>query len=316
VIGRHFRANEPERAIESIGDLPTRLGDDELVWIDVERDDPIVPDLLERLGLATARDRLSRPSAQPELLRIDGVVVVSAAGLEPGGEPVRPITLDIAAVDDAVVSVRDGPVAGLDDVSVIVQGSSELGRLDAASFVAVLLDGVIGAYFEAVEVIERQIDAIDDRALQKEADDSLLSALLGIRRQIAILRRALAPHRTVVAALARPDLGLRTESTPDPWPALLERVERAIDAVENGRELLIGSFDLLMTRTAQRTNDIVRVLTVASVVLLPAVVIAGLLGMNFESPIFEADGLFLPVVLAVGGLCLTILLVARRLRWV
>ena len=51
--------------------------------------------------------------------------------------------------------------------------------------------------------------------------------------------------------------------------------------------MLIGTFDVHMTRTAQRTNDIVRVLTWTSVILLPAVVLAGIMGMNFKVPLFD-----------------------------
>jgi Mg2+ and Co2+ transporter CorA len=236
-------------------------------------------------------------------------------GLRADEDLPRPVTLDIAAGSNAVLSVRDGRVAGLDDVASTAQGSSEVGRLDAAVFVAVLLDDVVGAFFRALEALERRIDEIDDRTLRIGKDTTLLPALVGVRRDIAVLRRTLAPHRTVVSALARPDLGLRSAGAIDPWPALVDRVERAIDAVENARQLLIGSFDLLMTRAAQRTNDIVRILTVASVTLLPAGVIAGAFGMNFRSPIFDAEGLFLPVLIAIAGLCLAILATARWRGW-
>ncbi len=53
--------------------------------------------------------------------------------------------------------------------------------------------------------------------------------------------------------------------------------------MKNGRELLLGSFDVYMTRTTQRTNEIVKTLTIVSIVLLPAGVIAGVMGMNLSA---------------------------------
>jgi magnesium transporter len=54
----------------------------------------------------------------------------------------------------------------------------------------------------------------------------------------------------------------------------------AVDAVDSAREMLIGSFDVPMTRTAQRTNDVMKVLTITSAALLPSTLIAAILGMN------------------------------------
>jgi magnesium transporter len=213
-----------------------------------------------------------------------------------------------------VLTVRDGSVAGLDDSLRVVRGRTRLGMLDAATFVAVLLDGIVSGYFASTEEVERQIDRIDDVALRSTPDERVLDRLLIVRRRVAVLRRSLVPHRPVIAALARPDLGLRSGED-DPWPALVERVERAIETIENARELLVGSFEIVMTRTGQRTNDIMRTLTVVSVTLLPASLIAAIFGMNFRAELFDVDGLFWPMVGAIGALCGAILLTARLRGW-
>jgi Mg2+ and Co2+ transporter CorA len=70
-----------------------------------------------------------------------------------------------------------------------------------------------------------------------------------------------------------------------------------------------------MTRTAQRTNDIMRILTWASVTLLPAGVLAGVMGMNFQAGFFERPGGFWVVVAAMVVMVGATLLVARRRGW-
>ena len=95
----------------------------------------------------------------------------------------------------------------------------------------------------------------------------------------------------------------------------MERLERAIAAIANGREMLIGTFDVHMTRTAQRTNDIVRVLTWTSVILLPAVVVAGIMGMNFQVEIFEQTQLFWVVIGFMIATAVVTLLIARWRGW-
>jgi Mg2+ and Co2+ transporter CorA len=86
--------------------------------------------------------------------------------------------------------------------------------------------------------------------------------------------------------------------------------------VENARELVVGSFELFATRTAQRTNDTMRVLTFVTVLLGTLAVVAGALGMNFKAPFFDtgADGFWIAIG-AMGAIVLLSTLFARWRRW-
>ena len=50
----------------------------------------------------------------------------------------------------------------------------------------------------------------------------------------------------------------------------------------DAREAIVGSFDVLIARGGHRTNEIMKVLTLTSVILLPGALIAGVMGMNFK----------------------------------
>ena len=90
----------------------------------------------------------------------------------------------------------------------------------------------------------------------------------------------------------------------------------AMDAVEDARDAVRGSFDVAMTRTAQRTNDVMKVLTLATVLLLPASLVAGLLGMNLTVPLPTDDPIvFWVVVAAMVVVAVTMVGVARARHW-
>ena len=97
--------------------------------------------------------------------------------------------------------------------------------------------------------------------------------------------------------------------------SLIHRLERATDAVANAREMLIGTFDVHMTRTAQRTNDTMRLLTWVSVTLLPAAVVAGVMGMNFQIGLFEHPEFFWVILASMILFALATLTVAKRRHW-
>ena len=86
-------------------------------------------------------------------------------------------------------------------------------------------------------------------------------------------------------------------------------------AVEGLRDGLLGTFDIHMGRVSQRANDVMRILTLLSAVLLPAVVLAGIMGMNFKLGFFDEAANFWLVLGGMGALALTILAVARLRRW-
>ncbi|MGH9195804.1 MAG: CorA family divalent cation transporter, partial [Acidimicrobiia bacterium] len=89
-----------------------------------------------------------------------------------------------------------------------------------------------------------------------------------------------------------------------------------LDAVDKTREMVVGSFDIFMTQTSQATNEIMKRLTLVSVLLLPAVVVAGIMGMNFEIGLFELPWMFWVTVVAMALLAVVTMIVARRRRWI
>jgi magnesium transporter len=240
---------------------------------------------------------------------------VTVQSLEVDGQRIATRELDLVARPNLVMSVHGGPVEALDRFAEHFHGDTLLGRLDAGSFLAALVDSVATTWFDRIEEVERATDHLDETAMRGPGATGFLEEVLKLRRRIAVIRRTIAPHREAFAPLARPDFEL-DERLGRPWPGLVDRLERAIDAAENARELLVGSFDLYLGRAAQRTNEVMKALTVVSSVLLPSVVLAGIMGMNFKLPFFEDPANFWLVIGAMLALAAAILIAARARRWI
>ena len=222
--------------------------------------------------------------------------------------------LDILARRDVVITVHDGPVAALETFQDQLHGDTLIGELDAGAFVEAIVDTVLTTYFAHVEAIEREIDKLDELAVRASDADRFLTEVVRLRRRVARLRRTIAPHREAFAPLARTDQALEAVLG-HTLPNLEGGLERVIDALENARQLLVGSFDVYLGRAAQRTNDVMKVLTVLSAVLLPSVVLAGVMGMNFKISFFEEPANFWLVVGSMLALATTIIGVSRWRGW-
>jgi magnesium transporter len=226
-----------------------------------------------------------------------------------------PKVLDVVAGPGWVVTVHDGPMEALDRLDAVTEGETRLGAMDATGLVAGLADEVMAGYFGLVEGIEREIDDLDERALRRRPNQDTLAAIVALRRRIGLIRRTLSPHRVAFAALARPEMELH-EELGRPWPGLTDRLDRALESVENLRDLLLGTFDIHMGRAAQDANEVMKVLTLLSAVLLPAVVLAGIMGMNFSLPFFDRVDNFWVVVAAMVTFAGVIVVAARWRHWI
>lgn len=322
IVVRLFDADRTDRELTVEETRSIKVGDRQLLWIDVPGRSDRQDELDELLGKFKVTSRTRRSVAGPESepsLGVHGEYLhVRVATFAVAGDLEAVSWLDILGASNRVITVHQEPIEFLAGIDERIEADADLGRIDAAEFMAVLLDGAVTTYYGAVDRIEEIVDALDARSLERDSSVNLLPELVEVRRRIARLRQVLASHREVFAALARPDLAIASEvGNFAPFPAVAERFERAIAAVENSRDLLLGSFDVYMTRTAQRTNDTMKVLALISALLLPGALIAGLLGMNMPGP-FAADDprAFWIVAALIVGLATATLIVARLRRWI
>ncbi len=84
----------------------------------------------------------------------------------------------------------------------------------------------------------------------------------------------------------------------------------------DARDATVGSFDVLLARGGQRTNEIMKVLTLASVILLPGALLAGVMGMNFKVGLFEEPMMFWVVVAVIVAVAPVTLGIARARDWI
>jgi magnesium transporter len=291
------------------------IGEDQLLWVDVT--DPSDEDL-KTLGSSLGVDErvleaLRRDLRLPGLVVLDGGVDVALLWLDDAaGE--KPEPLQVIAGAGWVVTRHADRLERLERQRRNITDQREIGLLRPIDFMLAVLDWHVDGFHAAAEDLERQVDRLDEEALR--SDDDLLPKLVAMRRRIARVRRVAALHHDLYNELARPDF--MPELDPDDANRIARIVaglERATSSISQVREMLIGVFDVHMTRTAQRTNDIMRVLTLASVILLPAAVLAGIMGMNFQVFFFEDPNTFWIVIGAMIAMAVTTILVARWRGW-
>lgn len=178
-----------------------------------------------------------------------------------------------------------------------------------------IMDHVVDSYLPILDHFDDSIDALEDEALENPTPDTL-SRIFQNKRALAILRRVLVNTRDVTGHLQR------TESpyiARDMWPFLrdvYDHVARNLDLVEMMRDLLSGALDVYLSSVANRTNQVMKVLTVLSTIALPALVVSGFYGMNVKGlPAADSTYGVVLVILLMVGCTVLLLYLLKRFRW-
>ena len=178
-----------------------------------------------------------------------------------------------------------------------------------------IMDHVVDSYLPILDHFDDLIDGLEDEALENPTPDTL-SRIFQNKRALAILRRVLVNTRDVTGNLQR------TESpyiARDMWPFLrdvYDHVARNLDLVEMMRDLLSGALDVYLSSVANRTNQVMKVLTVLSTIALPALVVSSFYGMNVKGlPAADSTYGVVLVILLMVGCTVLLLYLLKRFRW-
>ena len=319
-----YDADGTDHAVELQDGMQERLGDRQLLWIDLTAPSQ---DELHRVGEVVHLHResirsLLGPGGQPRIDQFgtyfQGNVNAVEARDGDGQLDAQPTPLAFCVGPNYVVTVHAAPLQFLDDFAGRVHQDSGLGALDSTSMLAALLDGQLNGYFLILEALEEAVDDLDQDILLHPLDGGFLEKLVKLRRRAARLRQLLAPHREVFPILAQPDFqGVADRKAGPQFRALAGRFDRAMDATQIAREVVLGSFDLYMAGISRKTNDAVQVLTIVTVALGIVSAVASVLGTNFALGFFKSGTLgFVSMLLGMAALVALVLLVARRQRWI
>jgi len=142
------------------------------------------------------------------------------------------------------------------------------------------LDTAVAEYLPAIEHLD---DAIDDA--QEEVFDrptpKTLQAIFRVKRSAMRLHRVLAPEREMLNRLARDTYRPIDQEHRVYFRDVYDHTVRVLDLTESLRDLISGALDTYLSAVSNRTNDIMKMLTLVTVMFLPMSFLSGFFGMNF-----------------------------------
>jgi magnesium transporter len=184
-----------------------------------------------------------------------------------------------------------------------------------AKLVSLILDTIVDLYFPAIDYFDDRIDELEDKVFDDPSPE-ILQSVFAIKRELIDLRRVLVNTRDAALHLQRdPDTIIDAERQPyirDTY----DHVTRLLDSVETQRDLLNNTLDIYLSSVSNRTNEVMKVLTVLGTIAIPVLAISGIYGMNLKGLPFEDSPHGAEWVGGITVIATAILLyVLRKLKW-
>jgi magnesium transporter len=144
-----------------------------------------------------------------------------------------------------------------------------------------LLDIVVDNYIYIVSVLGEKIETLEETLLQ-EPRKSVIDEIYTYKREMNFLRKNITPAKEMILALSKIESELIRESSHIHFKELLDNIDQAIDSSETYREILSDQLNIYHTTISSKLNDVMKFLTIFSVIFIPLTFIAGIYGTNFD----------------------------------
>jgi magnesium transporter len=177
-----------------------------------------------------------------------------------------------------------------------------------------VLDDLFDYCFPILDKIGHKLDSIEDDMFEKRAEE-VVRDLSNVKQEIISYRKIIKPERSTLRLLERQIERFLPEDLELYFDDIVDAAERIWDLLDNYKEVVEALEDTNESVISHRQNDVLRVLTVVTVILLPLTLITGIFGMNVHFPGFEGATGFWSVIgfMIAFGLGLTAFF--RLKRW-
>ncbi len=144
-----------------------------------------------------------------------------------------------------------------------------------------LLDIVVDNYIHTVSLLGEKIEELDDELIRKPSTDNL-EKINKYKVEVSYLRKTIKPCREMILGLCKLDSELISDQIQSHLHELQNNIELANESIDNYRDILSDQLNIFHTTVAYKLNDILKFLTIFSVVFIPITFIAGIYGTNFD----------------------------------
>jgi magnesium transporter len=288
------------------------------IWVDVDASDP--EDAQRIIGLLGSVDQVTVDSAlkgEPatQHARFEDYVHLVVSGCRLRGSKFDLERVDVVIAERFFLTIHKGPVAFLSAVRRDYRSDFVRFARSPSFLVYELWDHLIENYLSVQKVMEERVEHLQHELATGVVDDAVFARISELGSDLLHFRKVLLPARAVLTDLSTRRSLFISEATQPFLANMVGTLEHVLQDLLVDRDILSESLNLYMSVVSHRTNEVMKRLTVVSIVFLPLTFLCGVYGMNFHHlPELEWSHGYLYFWLLALGIVISLLVLARRAR--
>ena len=280
-----------EKVEEGFGvdQLPELLKDEKaVIWVDMAEpnteDENVLLNVFHFHPLTVEDCRENRH--YPKIEEFAGYLyfIVHGVRADTSSDRFNTIELDGFLGPNYVITYHHDEFRSINAVKQLIRTSPIACKRGAAYLLHQILDRIVDYYSPVLDDFDNRIDELEARIFEgKSSNSEMLSEIMNIKRSVLRLRRISVKQLDILLRVSRGEFDLISQALLPFYRDIYDHLVRVTDLAESYRDLIAGLLDAHLSVVSNRLNEVMKVLTIFSAIMLPLTFIVGVYGMNFDN---------------------------------
>lgn len=276
-----------EDAVKLVRDVLKYKEKDTVTWLNVDglHNAAIMREIAETFDLDTlVLAEVMHTQARPRVIEYDNCILISIKMMQQDevSQQIKVENLSIILSDSILISFQERRGDVFEPVRDRIRKQKKRIRHGGTDYLAfALLDIVIDNYLYVLSVLGEKIETLEDNLLSNP-NEVVINEINRYKRELNFLRKNIKPAKEMIFSLAKMESEYIDEATYVHFKELEDNISQANEVSDSYRDILSDQLNIYHTIISSKLNDVMRFLTVFSVIFIPLTFIAGIYGTNFD----------------------------------
>lgn len=277
-----------EKQVYSIDEIPEMTSDDSVIWINIYglQDTDLVAALGERFNIPTLElEDILNTDQRPKISENENNLTIFLKVLEYKTEEVKVLSDHISVIigGNYVITFQERVAKYFEPVRERLRNSHGRIRQSGPDYLAyALIDTLVDGYIHTIESVGASVEAMENEVLTQLQKETMYK-IYRLKNNISFIRKNIWPLKEIMIYLNKTESKLVRKKTLTFLKDLQDLTTQALEAVEIYYNMSTDYLNIYHTNVGNRTNDVMKVLTIFASIFIPLTFIAGVYGTNFDN---------------------------------